>query len=80
MPAWKIGMKVKKTFHGVQGYTEETEGVVTACDEGCDTVIVNGEHGVTYDWSGMEKEMFFPGMYSSIEALPEAPKKKKTRK
>ena len=64
---WKVGMKVKKIFHGINGYTEEDEGIITKIEN--DVIYFNEEWGITYDLEGKEIENFFPPMRSEIRPL-----------
>lgn len=75
--AFKAGDKVKKTFIGLGGYTEEVPGIVVhhvedgvayLCESGFDPGSGAYETGITYNANtGKELENFFPGMTSKIE-------------
>jgi hypothetical protein len=64
---WKKGMVVTKIFHGIGGYKEEYEAVVTKVDNKKGIVYVDNETGITFNFQGKENENFFPGMYSEIK-------------
>lgn len=68
---WKRGMKVVKTFHGLDGYIETQDGTVGKIDLKKGIVYFdNGqgtETGITYDLNGREIENFFPPMWSEIK-------------
>ena len=61
---WFVGMKVVKTLHGLDGYTEKSEGTITKIDAG--VIYVDDEWGITYGMDGRELQNFFPPMYSEI--------------
>jgi hypothetical protein len=67
---WNKGMRVVKTFHGTEGYTETEEGRVGRIDRRLGIVYFdNGqevETGITFDLSGRERENFFPPMWCEI--------------
>ena len=67
MTDWKVGMKVKKTFHGLDGYTEEYEGEITKIENGI--IYVDEEWGITFNQQGKEIENFFLPMRSEITPL-----------
>lgn len=79
-PRFRKGMKVQKTFYGIDGYTEVDDDVVESVKNGV-VRTVGCENGTTFDAkTGKELENFFPGMHKEIVPLDElnsVPKKSK---
>ena len=69
MTEWKVSMKVKKTFHGINGYIEENEGTITKIEN--DIIYVDEGWGITYNLQGKENENFFSPIRSEIEPMKE---------
>lgn len=81
-PRFRKGMKVRKTFYGIGGYTEVDEDIVESVKNGV-VRTVECENGITFDAvTGKELENFFPGMHKEIVPLDELPKpnSKKSKK
>ena len=71
---FRKGMKVRRTFYGIGGYTEVSEDVVDSVKSGV-VRTVKCASGITFDAkTGKEVENFFPGMHQEIVPLDELPK------
>jgi hypothetical protein len=69
MTKWRVGQKVTKIFHGIEGYKETHEAEITKIADG--VIYVDNERGITFNQQGKEIENFFFPMRSEIVPLEE---------